>query len=116
VQVNSVGYNTYSYYLYKQVYDAAGKPMEGVYEDLNGDNIINEKDLYRFQSSVPKYILGFSTQFSYKKWSLSTVLRANLGNYVYNNVKANVGVTRGILNPGGYLGNASTEIFKSRLR
>jgi TonB-linked SusC/RagA family outer membrane protein len=113
VQVNSVGYNTYSYYLYKQVYDAAGKPKEGVYEDLNGDNIINEKDLYRFQSSVPKYILGFSTQFSYKKWSLSTVLRANLGNYVYNNVKANAGVTRGILNPGGYLGNASTEIFKS---
>lgn len=113
VQINSVGYNTYSYYLYKQVYNSAGKPVEGVYEDLNGDNVINEKDLYRFQSAVPKYILGFSTQVSYKKWSLSTVLRANLGNYVYNNVKANIGVTRNLLNPAGFLGNVSNEIFKS---
>ncbi|GGH06867.1 SusC/RagA family TonB-linked outer membrane protein [Mucilaginibacter phyllosphaerae] len=113
VQIQSVGYNTFSYYLYKQVYDAAGKPLEGIYQDLNGDNIINEKDLYRFKSSVPKYILGFSTQATYKKWSVSTVLRANLGNYVYNNVKANIGVTRSILNPAGYLGNASTEIFRS---
>jgi TonB-linked SusC/RagA family outer membrane protein len=113
VQINSVGYNTYSFYLYKQVYDASGKPKEGIYEDLNGDNVINEKDLYRFKSAVPKVIMGFSTQVSYKKWSLSTVLRANLGNYVYNNNKANIGVTRNILNPAGFLGNASTEIFKS---
>lgn len=113
VQINSVGYNTYSYYLYKQVYSEAGKPLEGIYEDLNGDNVINEKDLYRFKSSVPKYILGFSTQLNYKKFALSTVLRANLGNYVYNNVKANIGVTRNLLNPAGYLGNVSNEIFKS---
>jgi TonB-linked SusC/RagA family outer membrane protein len=113
VQINSVGYNTYSFYLYKQVYDGNGKPKEGVYEDLNGDNTINEKDLYRFQSANPKYIMGFSTQFNYKKWSLSAVLRSNLGNYVYNNSKANIGVTRNILNPAGYLGNASREIFNS---
>lgn len=113
VQINSVGYNTYSFYLYKQVYDTNGKPKEGVYEDMNGDNVINEKDLHRFQSANPKYIMGFSTQLTYKKWSLSTVLRSNLGNYVYNNSKANIGVTRNILNPAGYLGNASREIYNS---
>ncbi|WP_345329333.1 TonB-dependent receptor [Mucilaginibacter defluvii] len=113
VQINSVGYRPQTFYLYRQVYDASGKPKEGIYEDLNGDNIINEKDLYRVKAAMPNFILGFSTQFNYKKWSLSTVLRSNLGNYVYNNTKANVGVTRGILNPAGYLGNASTEIFKS---
>ncbi len=113
VQINSVGYNTNSFYLYRQVYDTDGKPKEGVYEDLNGDNQINESDLYRFKSSAPKFIMGFSTQVSYKKWSLSTVLRSNLGNYVYNNTKANIGVTRNILNPAGYLGNVSTEIYKS---
>lgn len=113
VEINSVGYNTFAFYLYKQVYDQNGKPKEGIYEDLNGDNVINQKDLYRFKSANPKYIIGFSTQVSYKKWSLSTVLRSNLGNYVYNNSKANIGVTRNILNPAGYLGNASTEIYKS---
>ncbi|MCC8410672.1 TonB-dependent receptor [Mucilaginibacter sp. UR6-1] len=113
VQINSVGYRPYTFYLYRQVYDESGKPKEGIYEDLNGDNIINEKDLYRVKAAMPNFILGFSTQVNYKKWSLSTVLRSNLGNYVYNNTKANVGVTRGILNPAGYLGNASTEIFKS---
>jgi len=113
VQINSVGYNTYSFYLYKQVYDNNGKPKEGVYEDMNNDNVINEKDLYRFQTANPKFIMGFSTQVTYKKWSLSTVLRSNLGNYVYNNSKANIGVTRNILNPAGYLGNASTEIYNS---
>lgn len=113
VQINSVGYNTNAFYLYRQVYDTNGKPKEGVYEDLNGDNQINESDLYRFKSSAPKFIIGFSTQVSYKKWALSTVLRSNLGNYVYNNTKANIGVTRNILNPAGYLGNVSTEIYKS---
>jgi iron complex outermembrane receptor protein len=113
IQINSVGYNTNSFYVYKQVYDGNGKPMEGIYADLNGDNIINQKDLYRYQSSAPKVFLGFSTQASYKKFSLSTVLRSNLGNYVYHNVGANLGVRNQVLNPVGFLGNATQEIYAS---
>ncbi|SEN21581.1 iron complex outermembrane recepter protein [bacterium A37T11] len=113
IQINSVGYNTYAFYTYHQVYDANGKPLEGVYKDMNGDGIINEKDLYRTKSSVPKAMFGFSTQVSYKRWSLSTVLRSNLGNYVYNNVQANLGVSRNILNANGYLMNATKGMDKS---
>ncbi|RFS21051.1 SusC/RagA family TonB-linked outer membrane protein [Chitinophaga silvatica] len=113
VQIHSVGYNTFSFYVYKQVYDANGKPLEGVYEDLNKDGIINQKDMYRYKSPAPRLFLGFSTQVSYARWTLGTSLRANLGNYVYNNVASNFGVRRSILNPLDILNNSSTDAFKT---
>ena len=35
VQVLSEGYAPYSYYVYKQIYDEKGMPIEGLYADLN---------------------------------------------------------------------------------
>ena len=35
---------------------------------------------------MAKIYMGFSSQFSYKKWDLGFNLRANFGNYVYNGV------------------------------
>lgn len=113
IQIHSVNYNTFSYYVYKQVYDADGKPLEGVYADLNADGVINQKDQYRYKSPFPKVMLGFNTQLNYLKWSLSTILRANLGNYNYNNVASNFGVKRNILNPNNILGNSTTDIFNT---
>ena len=40
IQVHAVGYPAYSYLVYKQKYDANGKPIEGQYEDFNGDSTI----------------------------------------------------------------------------
>src|SRR3546814_7349659 len=37
IQYHSVGQAPYQFYVHKQVYDQSGMPMEGVYEDLNGD-------------------------------------------------------------------------------
>jgi iron complex outermembrane receptor protein len=92
VQVLSEGYAPYSYYVYKQVYDeATGKPLEGVYADLNGDGVIDSNDLYHYHSPAPDWILGFSTSLRYKKWTISTSLRANLGNYLYNGMAMNTG-------------------------
>jgi TonB-linked SusC/RagA family outer membrane protein len=113
IQIHSVNYNTFSYYVYKQVYDQQGKPLEGVYVDLNGDGEVNQKDQYRYKSPFPKVMLGFNTQLSYQKWTLSTILRANLGNYMYNNVASNFGVKRNILNPNNILGNSTTDINKT---
>ncbi len=114
IQIHSVGYSPNAFYVYKQVYDKSGKPVEGVYADLNGDGVINSKDMYHYKSPFPKIVMGFSTQVSYKKWSLSTVLRANLGNYMYNNVAANFGVQKNILNPAGFLSNASTDFYNTK--
>lgn len=91
LQILTEGYTPYMFYVYKQVYDEAGKPIEGMYADLNDDGIINEKDLYRYHSPMPDYLLGFNSQFRYKNWSLGFALRASFGNYVYNNMAANAG-------------------------
>ena len=61
------------------------------YTDLNGDGVINSNDLYRYKSPAPDFIFGFSTSLSYKNWTLSTSLRANVGNYVYNGMAMNTG-------------------------
>jgi iron complex outermembrane receptor protein len=111
IQINTVGYQPSSFYVYHQEY-ANGKPVEGVYADVNGDGIINQNDLYRYKSPAPKFVLGFSSQFSYGKWSLTTVLRANIGNYIYHGI-ATGSVKSNILNPLGYLANSLNDIYNT---
>lgn len=113
IQINSVGYNANAFYVYKQEYDKAGRPVEGVYADLNGDGIINQNDLYRYKSPFPKFLFGFSTRVTYKRWTLSTVLRANTGNYMYNAL-ATGAIQANILNPLGYLANTLTDVLHTR--
>ena len=92
VQVLSEGYAPYSYYVYKQIYDeATGLPIEGLYADLNGDGVVDTKDKYRYHSPAPDWIFGLSTSLQWKKWTLSTSLRANVGNYLYNGMAMNTG-------------------------
>lgn len=91
IQVLSEGYEPYMFYLYHQLYDEAGRPIEGCYADLNGDGVIDNDDRYRVKSPAPDWIFGFSTSLTYKQWSLSTSLRANVGNYVYNGSAMNMG-------------------------
>ena len=91
IQVLSEGYEPYMFYLYHQFYDESGKPIEGLYADLNGDGVIDNNDRYRVKSPAPDWIFGFSTSLTYKQWSLSTSLRANVGNYVYNGNAMNMG-------------------------
>ncbi|HEV3410941.1 MAG TPA: SusC/RagA family TonB-linked outer membrane protein [Puia sp.] len=111
VQINSVGYPADAFYVYHQEYNkATGKPIEGVYEDLNGDGIINSEDLYRYKTPFPPYILGFSTDLSYRRWTVSTVLRANIGNYMYNGLAANANEAN-VFNPLGYLANTLTNVL-----
>ena len=89
--ISAVGGAKNTFYLYKQVYDAAGKPIEGLFEDKNRDGIINDLDRYKSKSVDPNVFLGFSPNFNYKKWNVGAVLRASFNNYVYNNVYSNLG-------------------------
>lgn len=92
VQVFKTGYAPYTFKVYKQIYDQeTGRPVEGLYADLNGDGIINDDDKYYYHNASPDWIFGFSTSLRWKKWTLSTALRAQVGNYVYNGAAANLG-------------------------
>lgn len=113
IQEQYVGQWPNAFLVYKQVYNANGKPIEGAYVDLNNDGAINPyTDQYFYHSPYPSWILGFSTGFTYKKWTINTVLRANIGNYVYNNVASNQGIAYNMA-VNGYLANASTDILNT---
>jgi iron complex outermembrane receptor protein len=86
VQTHVEGEAPYSFLVYEQVYDNEGKPIEGVFVDRNGDDIINDDDRYIFNDPYADIIMGFNTEVNYKNFDLSVVTRANLGNYSYNNV------------------------------
>jgi iron complex outermembrane receptor protein len=109
ILIQSVGYNRGAYFVYKQIYDAAGKPIDGLFADLNRDGVINEKDLYQYKGNDPQLFFGASSNLTYKKWNAGFVLRANVGNYLYNNVASSTGTLRNILNPIGYINNGSRD-------
>jgi iron complex outermembrane receptor protein len=113
ILINSVGYNRGAFYVYKQVYDANGKPIDNMFEDLNRDGVISEKDLYRYKSANPDVFLGFNGNIGYKRWNAGFIARASFGNYMYNNVASATGATRNILNPLGYLSNGSADVLVS---
>lgn len=91
IQVLEPGEPINSFFVYKQKYDSNGKPIEGSYEDLNGDGNITNSDRRAFHDPSPTWILGHSSFLTYRKFDLGFTLRAYLGNYVYNNVASNLG-------------------------
>lgn len=86
VQIHAEDHPANSFYLFQQVYDESGAPLEGVYVDQNGDGQIDDSDKIINKSPDPKVTMTFGSQFRYKKWDLGFNIRASIGNYVYNNV------------------------------
>ncbi len=115
-QVLSEGYEPYMFYLYHQLYDEKGKPIEGAYADLNDDGEINSDDLYRYKSPSPDWILGFSTSLRYKKWNLGMSFRANIGNYVYNGMAMSTGAWNTMSYNDYQLNNLSSSYLKTGFR
>ena len=89
VQAHKVGQPANSFWVYQQVYDEAGKPIEGAFVDRDGNGIINSDDRYFYHSPAADVFMGLTMKFIYKRWDLSFALRASLGNYVYYDFLAN---------------------------
>ena len=83
VQVNKVGYPANSFYVYQQVYDENGQPIENMFVDRNGDGIINSSDKYICENPAADFLMGLTSKMTYKSWDFSFSLRASLNNYVY---------------------------------
>jgi TonB-dependent starch-binding outer membrane protein SusC len=130
VQVHRVGSPTFTYFVYKQKYDAEGKPIEvgaigpdGVaykavdaYEDMNGDGIINVEDRYRFKQAAPQWFLGLSLNATYKKWFAGMSMRSELGGYIYNNIHSNNGTFQAVNGTQGFLNNISTLYYEEEFK
>ena len=70
LKIHSVGYAPGTFYVFQQVYDADGNPIEGEYVDRNGDGVITDNDLYRYKKPTADVLMGFNSKFTYKQWDL----------------------------------------------
>lgn len=102
-----------SFYVYEQVYDSNGKPIEGAYVDRNNNGELDEGDLRPYKKAAPDVIMGLSSQFSYKNWDFNFAMRANIGNYAYNNIQSNREAASNAYDPSGFLKNRLNTAFYS---
>ena len=110
---NLVGYAPNSFFVYKQIYDKNNNPIEGLYEDINRDGKADADDRYLYKHPNADYVLGFNTQVSYKKFSLSLAAHGQLGNYLYNQYNAGSGILSVLKNPINFIGNASSSYLET---
>lgn len=55
-----------------------------IWEDLNGDGVINEQDRTFIGDPNPSFTFGFTNSFTYKNFDLSIFVNGSVGNDVYN--------------------------------
>lgn len=117
VMVYKTGYAPNTFKVYKQIYDKeTGLPIEGMYADLNGDGRITADDQYYYHHASPDWIFGLSTSLRWKKWTLSTALRAQVGNYVYNGNAANMGAWECVSWNVGQVNNLSQSFLDTNFQ
>ena len=112
IQANKVGEPLNSFYVYQQVYDENGKPIEGLFVDRNGDGKIDSKDKYCYKSPAPDVIMGFTTKFIYKNWDFSAAFHASIGNYVYYDFLNSKAELAKLHNDVGAYNNTTAEAVK----
>jgi len=68
---------------------ASGKVFKGgdvIWEDLDGNNVIDGKDRKKLGNAQAKFNGGFTNDFSYKGFSLNVFFQFSYGAKIYNNV------------------------------
>ena len=80
-----VGYAPYTYYVYKQKYDAGGHPVQNEFEDLDDDGKITESDRYMSgKSAAPKFYYGLNLKVNYRNWDFGLNGHGSAGTWVFN--------------------------------
>ena len=105
------------FWVYQQVYDQNGKPLQGVVVDRDANGVIDDADRYYYKSSTAPWLFGLSSRLSFKNWDFGFSLRANVGNYIFNKNKMGYRSKEFIGAGTGYMSNTmpySSEInFKN---
>lgn len=89
VQTFREGLSPYAFWVYQQLYDNAGSPIEGAYVDRNGDGEITSADKYNYKKPQADVTMGFLTNATLgQNWDFSMGWRGSIGNYVYDQISA----------------------------
>ncbi len=60
------------------------EPGNPKFEDINGDNVVNEQDRVVLGNIQPKFTYGFNTKLTYKNWELFVSASGSYGNKLFN--------------------------------
>ena len=87
---HQVDYAPYSFYVYEQVYDRKGNPVQNAFVDRSGpdgkpDGVITEADRYCAGDPNPDFYYGLNLKLSYKNWDFGFNGHGSLGYKVFNN-------------------------------
>jgi len=127
IQINTIGQQINSFFVYEQRYDANGKPIEvgavgpdgntytnlDAYVDRNRDGIINDQDRYHFNNPIPRVLIGLNSSVTYKKFTASFSGRWSMGNFVYNNFASNTGNLQHFASAIGTINNGSRNVLET---
>ena len=86
---HQVGYAPYSYWVYKQLYDSNGNPVQNGIADLNEDGVINIDDQYCAGDANPDFYYGLNVKLSYKNWDFGFNGHGSFGYMVFNDFASN---------------------------
>lgn len=112
LKAHAVDHPAGMFYVYEQVYDSNGKPLEGVFVDRNDDGVVDENDLYFYHNADPSVTYGFSTKLQYKNWDFSIAGHGNVDNWIYNSVASNSAeLSRARLFANAFLSNRTSYAF-----
>ena len=118
IQRHAVGQAASSFFVYeaKSAYREDGsKYWYIVNRDGSADGKIEESDKYYYHCPAAPVTMGFQMKFQFYDFDLGMSFRANIGNYVYNDVKAaNLQMlTRENFNKNNYFSGLLTECFNT---
>ncbi|MCY2686865.1 SusC/RagA family TonB-linked outer membrane protein [Salinimicrobium sp. TH3] len=103
-----------TFFVYRQVYDPNGDPIEGAYVDVNGDNTITEIDRQPYKKGSPDFFMGLSSNFNYKDFDFSFTWRGSFGGYMYNNMQSATGFRgAGTVTPQPYYSNFNANVLET---
>ena len=97
------GCKPYTYYLFRQVYDADGNPIQNAIYDTNRNGQVDQEDRYNTgKSTLPDFFFGLNFKVSYKNWDFGFNGHGSVGNYAFNDVwsshsTANIDVNSGTI-------------------
>jgi len=122
IQIHTVGFAPFTFYAFEQLYDDNGNPIEndvanGIfgYVDQNGDGNITADDRIRTENPQPDVFAGLYANLRVKKWTTGFTMRAEIGNYLYNNVASQRSFRDGAFGPNT-LNNLSTAYYETNFK
>jgi len=109
---HQVGYAPYSYWVFKQLYDQDGMPIQNAFVDLNEDGVINNDDKYCAGDPNPDFYYGLNVKLSYKNWDFGFNGHGSFGYKVFNDFASNNSTAYFDVNAGN-LPNFATAVKRT---